>query len=203
MDDEVRVAADRRGEVAVGVAAEAGVADVRSLYWACFRERSTSDVYASRPCPRRAASRGDQAAGLGRDLGRLLRRRVRRAAAASGARAPCSCSTSRSTRSRVGLRVDPVDRRHPLALEQLRDLFVGEDHQALDQPVGLGLRHGAGADDVALRVEGELGLGGLDVEAGRPAALAERRRRRARDLERLGDLLRGRSRPAKIASSWS
>ena len=40
---------------------------------------------------------------------------------------------------RVGLGVDAVDRRHPLALEQLRDLLVGEDHQPLDQAVGLGL----------------------------------------------------------------
>ena len=47
---------------------------------------------------------------------------------------------------RVGLGVDAVDRRHPLALEPLRDLLVGEDHQPLDQPVGLGLGDAVGGD---------------------------------------------------------
>ena len=45
---------------------------------------------------------------------------------------------------RVGLLVDPVERRHAAALEQLRDTLVGEDHQLLDQPVGLGLRRPSG-----------------------------------------------------------
>ena len=40
---------------------------------------------------------------------------------------------------RIRLSVHPVDRRHALALEQLGHLFVGEDHQPLDQPVRLGL----------------------------------------------------------------
>ena len=86
--------------------------------------------------------------------------------------------------------VDPVDRRHPLALEQLRHLLVGEDHQPLDQPVRLGLGDAAGADHVAARVEAELGLEGLDVEAGRAAPLAQRRGRLAGDRQRLGDRLR-------------
>ena len=91
---------------------------------------------------------------------------------------------------RVGLGVDAVDRRHPLALQQLRDLLVGEDHQPLDQAVRLGLGDAARAADVAGRVEAELRLEGLDVEAGRAAPLAQRRRRLARHRQRLGDRLR-------------
>ena len=45
----------------------------------------------------------------------------------------------------------------------------------------------AGADDVAVGVEAELRLARLDVEAGRAAALAERRGGLAGDRERLGD----------------
>ena len=83
---------------------------------------------------------------------------------------------------RVGLRVDAVDRRHPLALEQLRDLLVGEDHQPLDQAVGLGLRRPRGAPTTSpAGVELELGLGRLDLEAwsaraARRAAAAPRAR---------------------------
>ncbi len=82
-----------------------------------------------------------------------------------------------------------VDRRHPPALEVLRDLFVGEDHQPLDQPVRLCLRNRPGADHVAARVELELRLGGLDLEARASSALAELCGQRPRDLERRGDPL--------------
>ena len=129
----------------------------------------------------------------------------RRPPCLAGREPPAAAASARRARQlldqaldplRVRLRVDPVDRRHPLALEQLRDLFVGEDHQPLDQAVGLGLRDAAGADHVALRVEAELGLGGLDVEAGRAAVSrpaprprrgrrqAARRRPRARSPDR-------------------
>ena len=172
---------------------------------ACFRERSTSDVYASRPCPRRAASATHQPARLGGDLAGLRaapepwpqrrRRHPERVQLLDQALDP----------RRVGLGVDAVDRRHPLALEQLRHLFVGEDHQPLDQAVGLGLRRPSGrATTLPLGVEAELGLGGLDVEAGRAALLAQRRRGLAGDRQRLGDRLRRPPRGRRRSrSSWS
>ena len=91
---------------------------------------------------------------------------------------------------RVGVAVDAVDRRHATALEQLRDLLVGENHQPLDQAVGLGLRHGAGTDDFTGTIEAELGLGALDREPAPIVALpAEARCRVAGQRQRLGDPL--------------
>ena len=59
---------------------------------------------------------------------------------------------------RVGLLVDAVDGGHAAALAELGDLLVGEDHQLLDQPVGLGLLDGFGAHHRAVVVELELRL---------------------------------------------
>ena len=148
----------------------------------------------SRPCPRRARLAGGQAARLGGDLARLARgdalaqRRGRDAERVQLRDQPLDPR-------RVGLGVDAVDRRHPLALQELGHLLVGEDHQPLDQAVGLGLRHAARAGHVALGVEAELRLEGLDVEARRPAVLAQRRRGLPRHRQRLGDSL-GRPRAA-------
>ena len=86
----------------------------------------------------------------------------------------------------------PVEGRDPAPLEQGGDLLVGEDHQALDQPVGLGLLDPASGDDVACLVELELGLAGGDRQLAGGAGLAEAGRRRPGDPERLRDLLRGR-----------
>ena len=113
------------------------------------------------------------------------------AAAASASRASCSCSTSRSTRGGSGCGVDPVDRRHPLALEQLGDLLVGEDHQPLDQPVGLGLLRRRGRRR-RCRAASKRNSGSKDSTSRLVVAapLAERRGRLARDRQRLGDQLR-------------
>jgi len=54
--------------------------------------------------------------------------------------------------------VHAVDRRHPAPGQELSHLFVGEDHQPLDQAVGLGLLDPAGRHHVAGGVELELGL---------------------------------------------
>ena len=92
---------------------------------------------------------------------------------------------------RVGLGVNPIDGGGALALEQLRDLLVGEDHQPLDQPVRLGLGDGAGLDRVAVGAEAELRLEGLDLETRRAAALSEPRGGSAGYRERLGNWLGG------------
>ena len=88
---------------------------------------------------------------------------------------------------RIGLGVDAVDGGDAAVDEELRHPLVGEDHQPLDQPVGLGLRHPVGGDDVALGVELELRLGRFDVERGGAAVLAERGGHVARRGQRFGD----------------
>jgi hypothetical protein len=86
----------------------------------------------------------------------------------------------------VGLLVDAVEAGDPLALDQLRDLFVGQDHQLLDQPVGLGLGDGLGCGHVPLVVEAEVGLGAVHLELGAGAALRQCRGGSARERDRLG-----------------
>ena len=109
--------------------------------------------------------------------------------AGSARRATASCSTSSSTRWRVGLLVHPVERRHAAALQQLGDLLVGEDHQVLDQPVGLGLLDSARSHDGPVRVELELGLERLDLQRGDlPAVSPSAAAARAGKPERLAHL---------------
>ena len=188
MDDQVRVAADRRGEMGVGGAAEPGVAAVSLAVGGLFEgtKHERCIRLAAVPAPRGLACR--QAARLRRDLARLARREAlaqRRRRHAERVQ----LGDQALDPGRVGLGVDAVERRHALALQELGDLFVGEDHQPLDQPVGLGLGHGVGAGHVARGVEAELGLGGLDVEAGRAAPLSQRRGDLARHRQRRGDRL--------------
>ena len=114
-----------------------------------------------------------------------------------------SCSIIQPDPLGVRLLVDAVDRRDAAALEQLGDTLVGEDHQVLDQPVGLGLRDRVGARHLAV-LEAELGLEALDLERG-AAAGARRGPRppRRASAERLRDRARRPARPAKISSSSS
>ena len=122
------------------------------------------------PAPGRLG--GDQPARLAGDARRPGAAPSARAAAASAPRArraarpgarPAAGRAARGPGRASGTR---------RALEQRGDLLVGEDHQPLDQPVGLGLRDAAGGDDVAVLVEAELGLAGFDVELAAGAALA-------------------------------
>jgi hypothetical protein len=68
---------------------------------------------------------------------------------------------------RVGAFVDAVEAWDRRLREPAGDGFVGSDHQVLDQAVGLSLRARPDLDDVAVLVEGELGLLGVDHQ--RPA----------------------------------
>ena len=63
----------------------------------------------------------------------------------------------------IRLLVDAIEGGDATALEQLGDPLVGEDHQLLDQAVGLGLPHRVGADDLSV-LEPEIGLRALHVE---------------------------------------
>src|SRR5204863_8030323 len=88
---------------------------------------------------------------------------------------------------RIGLLVDPVERRDAPPLKELGDPLVGEDHQVLDELVGLGLEHRPGADHGSVAVELELGLERLDLERSDGPAGGERRRGPTREAERIAD----------------
>ena len=86
--------------------------------------------------------------------------------------------------------MDAVERRHVLALEQPRDLLVGEDHQLLDQAVGLGLDERVRGLDVAVGRERELRLGAPHLEAG-GVGVGNRRRRPPSRRDRIRDRVGG------------
>ena len=204
VDDEVRVAADRRGEVAVGGAAEAGMAAVAvavgGLYQGTEHERCIR--LAAVPAPRRLSRpRAGSPAPPPRPPGSApgpaaaaASARRARAAARPGARpAPDRAGRGRGRR--------PAPACAPAAAPPVR--WRGSSAARS----GGGTRSAAterAATTFAGRVEAKLGLGGLDVEAGRAALLAQRRRRLTGHRQRLGnDLGRGCPRPAKTRSSWS
>ena len=168
MRDQVRVATDRRGEVAVGGAGEPGVAEVAVAVDGGLERAEHKRCIRGVAVPAALGLAADQAARLRRQLGRLRRgdalrigqrrrRQVERGELLEQDRDP----------ARVRVLVDAVERRRPATLAELGDALVGEDHQLLDQPVGLGLLDRVGADDVAVGVEAELGLGGRDLECRR------------------------------------
>ena len=93
-----------------------------------------------------------------------------------------SCSIRNTTA--VGLRalMDAVQRGQPVVGQVARHLLVGQDHQLLDQPVGLGLGLVAHTGHHPLGVELEGRLGGADLD--RVALRAQGARHLARGLER-------------------
>ena len=156
-----------------------------------MRERSTSDVYASRPCPRRAASRATSRLASAATSPASLRRERPGRSGGVGTPSAAQLLDQALDPGRVGLGVDAVDRRHPLALAAAAATcsLVRIISRSISRCASVWATR-AGADHVAVGVEAELGLEGLDLEAGRAAPLAERRGRLARDRQRLGDRLR-------------
>ena len=132
---------------------------------------------------------GDQAARLSGKLARLLggdRVRQRRRRNVEGS----ELLDHPANPLRVRLLVDPVDGRDAAALEELSDTLVREDHQLLDQPVGLGLRDRVGAGHPSV-LEPELGFEALHLERGAGAAAGESHGRLSGEGQRLGDRPRG------------
>ena len=85
--------------------------------------------------------------------------------------------------------MDAVERVAPAAREELGDGLVGEDHQLLDQGVGLRLRLEPRALHAALAVEREVDLAALDPErTAVEAASAQLGRDAVGQAERLGKL---------------
>ena len=176
MADQVRVAADRRREVAVARRPQAVVTEVAGrvagLLQGAQDERGEAD-------PAVAAAAHllvDVVRDLRRQVARLLRRERPR-------------ERRRGDVERVELRDQPFDPRwiRPLVdavqggelarLQEPRDGLVGGDHQVLDQPVRLGLLARLERAHVTVAVERELRLGRLDGQ--RAALVAGALQRRA------------------------
>ena len=192
MRHEVRVAPDRRGEVAVARAPQPGVAEVarrvvRLLERRAARARRTRAGRAPR-APRCARSR--------RPRRRPAAASSARAAAASGCRgsragrpgSSTDCGSGRScTRYSVGSR---------RSAEVAGHLLVREDHQHLDHAVRLGLLLVAHAGDVAVGVELEGRLGGAELERRRARSRSAAATSRA-SRERLAPGLLGAAAPGE------
>ena len=192
MGDEIRIAADRRGEVRVRRAAQAGVTEVaigvvglleRAEHKRCIRLAAVASAFCLAADEPARGSR--QLAGLlgGDGVGQRGRRKIEGRQLLDQPADPLG----------VRLLVDAVEGGDATALEQLGDLLVGEDHQLLDQAVGLGLLDRVRADDLSV-LEAELGLGALNVERRAGPASREGRSRLPCERQRLGDPA-GRPRP--------
>ena len=166
-------------------------------------ERSTSELSACRPAAGAAHVLVDAPGDLAHELGRLRRGHPlgqrRRGHLQRG-----QLIDEPLDALGLGALVHAVQARHPALREQAGDGLVGRDHQVLDQAVGLGLHATEDVRDVAVLVERELGL--LGVEHQRPAALAlprQRRRRLARGAQRRPHGSAADSLPAKMRSTRS
>ena len=165
-------------------------------------ERSTRDVYASRPCPRLAASRA-------------TRRLASPASAPAWAGDDALGQRGRGNSERgqlldqafdalrVGLFVHPVERRDVASFQKLGHPLVGQDHQMLDQPVGLGL--GTEWARTTAPSPSNSNSGSKDSISSAPterllaSAAAARRAWESGSATAAG----GELRPAKNSSSWS
>ena len=107
-----------------------------------------------------------------------------------GTSSAASCSTRRAIRCGSGCSWTRYRAGTPRCSEQLGDLLVGEDHQMLDQPVGLRLGHRAGA--VTAPSASKLNSGSNDSTSSDPhrSSGGERGGRAARQGERLRHLRR-------------
>ena len=182
MRHDVRVAPDRRREVAVAGAAEPGVAEVLRRVVGLL-ERAQDE----------AAQRGP-VAGLARHDARHLRGQVRRLLGGHvlGYRrrrhveAGELLAQERDGR-RVGALVNAVEGRQAVVGQVAGDLLVGQDHELLDQAVRLRLLLMAHTGHVAVGVELEGRLGVADLDGVSPPG------ERTRDLPCDGEPVRPRS----------
>src|SRR5581483_7046070 len=161
--DEIRVASDRRREVAVRGACEAGMAEVLRVV-ARLLERPQDERWERLPsAPRLLDIRGDELRGLaGRDGGELWRELFRHG---RGRHAEVGeLREQLLDRLRIGALVHAVERRAVSGREEPGDSLVREDHQLLDEHVGVGFRLVPGLGDASVVVETEHGLRRLDLE---------------------------------------
>src|SRR5436190_4551915 len=189
--EDVGVAPDRRGEVAVVLKAEPRMAEVLRRVLRLLER--PQDQRGQRPTAMAdpADVLVDEARDLPHRVGRLLgRKQLRQRRRRDLERRELRDESLHA--GRLGALVDAVQRRDLALREQPRDLFVGGDHQVLDHPVRLGLQLRGRLDHVAVQIEAELRLGALEHQrAALRAALLQRRRRGSRCGEWGGDRLVG------------
>ena len=192
MADEIGVAADRRREVAVRRAGEPGVPEIRGVVAGLLQR--PEDERRECGCPAAGAAHvvhhalGDlpgQRRGLrGRHALRFGRRRRRHAEIGEHRDQP-------RDRLRLGRVVDAVERLAAAAAQQPGDGLVGEDHELLDEHVGVRLALEPRVGDPSLAVEGERGLGRFYAErTSREPPSAQLLGQALGVAERLFDLLR-------------
>ncbi len=202
--DDVGVAADGRGEVAVGGRVQAGVAEVLGRVVGLLERAQHERAERLAPVAGAAHVLLDAPRDLPEQLGCLRGGHVlgqrRRGHLERGELVGEALDALG-----LGALVDAVEARHAALLEQRRDGLVGGDHQVLDQAVGLGLRAREDRDDVAVLVERELGLLGVDDERAAALALALERGGglRARRAAARPTARRRTRRPAKMRSTRS
>ncbi len=186
MSHKVRIATDRRREVGVRGASEAGVAEVsRAVVRLLQRAQHEASVGVA-PVLASARLSRDEAADLPHQLGRPARAK----ALGKGRRGYVERGELRNQALDprwIGALVDAVEGRDLSPLAELGDLLVGEDHQVLDQAVRLRLGDRFRSHDGAVGVEVELGLERLDLQGADATAIGQRRGRPPRERKRLGD----------------
>ncbi len=162
VDDQVRIAADGRGEMGVGGIGEPEVAHVVGAVHGLLHgaQQHGLDQMPVRPCPRPAPA--------------APRSPWPWASCSPGSLSPSSPRNSRRSVSFSSLRrlVDAVQGRQLLALEQPRRRHVGRQHALLDDAVSVVAHQRMDRRDASLLVELEAGLGGIEVDG---AALGARR----------------------------
>ena len=162
VDDEVRVAADRRGEVRVVLEREPEVTDVARLVDG-LRHRADDRRRDEQRVRLVAELREQVAQVLGRDL---LGRRQPQAELAQEL-------PERLQAVDLGQAVDAIQRRHAMAVEVARRGDVRRDHALLDQPMRVVARLLDQRRDAPLLVELELQLRRVEFERAAPGALAQ------------------------------
>ena len=153
VDDEVGVAADRRGEVAVARQVEAEVAEVLRGVVGLGHGAQDGDV--DHLGVLGAGDAVEQAVELG-GLQHLALGQRQADGVDDGAQ--------RLELLRGGLLVDAVEEAELLRLERLGGGDVGEDHEVLDQPVGVEALAEGDGEDLALVGEDDAALGEVEVQ---------------------------------------
>ena len=150
--DDVRVAPDRRGEVAIAGARQAGVADVPRRVVGLLQRAQHQHADGSPP----ARLAGDDARDLGDGVGGLLRGHLLGQRRRGDVEARQLLREERR-RLRLGPLVHAVERRQAPVGEVPGHLLVREDHQHLDQAVRLRLLLVAHAGHVAVESNSKVG----------------------------------------------
>ena len=204
VDDEVGVAPDRRGEVRVRGAGEARVAEVARVVVRLLQRAQDERGERLLPTLGLAHVLGDALARLRGEAGRV--RRGHAVALRNGRGRHLEVGELREhelDRLRLGRLVDAVERVAPAAREELGDGLVREDHQLLDQRMGLRLGLEPGTRSTPPWPSNAKLISRLSI---RSAPRAKRRRRSSDEMRSVSSSAAVSSgsafSPARIFSAW-